>query len=244
MTDTTDKNQAIINPHKANYEDVIAKDVIILCNPFLIPLIREIFPSENIKPKKLEFYSRYDFDSTSYPFSILGPALGAPASVLVLEKAIALGGTNFYILGTCGALKKNVPISSIILPQEAIIDEGTSKHYYPNLTSSFPSQKILNKLEIACQKKSVNYSKGKIWTTDAPYRETQIQVQKYQDQLALGVEMEISALFSVARFRNVDLGAILVVSDELYNYKWNPGYSLLEYKKALRDAFKLIIEAI
>jgi len=38
------------------------------------------------------------------------------------------------------------------------------------------------------------------------------------------VEMELSALLTVARFRGVAAGAILVVSDELASLTWRPGF--------------------
>lgn len=233
----------IIEPFKSDKEKYLCEDIIIICNPYLMRVIKEIDSLKYIPSQSLEFYFRYDVHLDK-SFSIIGPAIGAPASILLLEKAIILGGRRFYVFGTCGALKKIVPIGSIIIPQEAIIDEGTSRNYLPNLTFSFPSQKLLGKIEKYCQSSMIEYSKGKIWTTDAPYQETVSKVKKYQDQLVLAVEMENSALFTVAKYRSVDLASVLVVSDELYDYKWITGYASPIYRETLKKTLGFIVYII
>lgn len=65
---------------------------------------------------------------------------------------------------------------------------------------------------------------GRVWTTDAPYRETLSKVTSYQHQGVLAVEMEMSALMTVAAYRGVKLAGLLVVSDELFNLTWHAGF--------------------
>ncbi len=54
--------------------------------------------------------------------------------------------------------------------------------------------------------------------------------------------MEISALLAVSSFRSVQLAALLVVSDELFELKWNPGFSNTQLKKGSRAAAELLLE--
>jgi purine-nucleoside phosphorylase len=77
----------------------------------------------------------------------------------------------------------------------------------------------------------LNFHSGTVWSTDAIYRETPQQVEYYQRRGAIAVDMEISALFTVAQFRQVDLGAVAVVSDELGSFKWRPGFKMDEFKR-------------
>ena len=60
-------------------------------------------------------------------------------------------------------------------------------------------------------------------------RETREKVERYQKEGVLAVEMEISALFTVAKFRGAELGAMPVVSDELATFKWRPGFKMEEF---------------
>lgn len=78
-----------------------------------------------------------------------------------------------------------------------------------------------------------------IWTTDASFRETEDKVREYSSRGILGVEMEASALMSVAKFRDVDLAVALAVSDELYKEKWNPGFG----SRKLKQTEKLLVKS-
>ena len=63
-------------------------------------------------------------------------------------------------------------------------------------------------------------------------------VEQHTD--ALAVEMEISSLFTVARYRGVDLSALAVVSDELASFKWRPGFKMKEFKRGRQAACEVV----
>ena len=190
------------------------------------------------------FTSRlYLSDRTPAGISLAGPLVGAPYATMVLETLIAWGAHKFIFLGWCGSISDKVKIGDIIVPEAAFIDEGTSGHYKNNDTQlSFPSASIRTKLQNALTQNQANFHNGKIWSTDAIYRETRQKVQYYQRQKAIGVEMEISALFTVAKFRGVEVGAMAVVSDELASFKWRPGFKMDEFKRGRKTACTVIKE--
>jgi len=178
--------------------------------------------------------------STSGP-SLSGPFVGAPYATMVLETLIAWGARKILFLGWCGSISKKVKIGDIIIPSTAIIDEGTSWHYQnENTPLSYPSELMITRLKAELNQNEIHFHSGTVWSTDAIYRETRKQVEYYQSQDAIAVEMEISALFTVARFRKVDLGAMAVVSDELDSFKWRPGFKMDEFKRGRRVACKVI----
>ena len=173
--------------------------------------------------------------------SITGPIVGAPYAVMVLETLIAWGARKIIFIGWCGSISDKIKIGDIIVATSAIIDEGTSGHYTDNETRiSFPSASMLTKLNDALRQNQANFHNGAIWSTDAIYRETCEKVKYFQRQGAIGVEMEISALFTVAKFRGVDLGAMAVVSDELSSFKWRPGFKMDEFKHGRKTACTVI----
>ena len=57
----------------------------------------------------------------------------------------------------------------------------------------------------------------------------------------LGVDMEFSALCTVAAFRGISLGALFVVSDMLWTKNWKPGFGLTEFKKSSRELIDKLI---
>jgi uridine phosphorylase len=183
----------------------------------------------------------YIADPSAGGISIAGPVVGAPYAVMVLETLIAWGAKKIIFLGWCGSISEKVRIGDIIVATSAIIDEGTSGHYKNNETRlSFPSASMLKKIDNALRQNQVNFHNGAIWSTDAIYRETGDKVKYFQRQDAIGVEMEISALFTVAKFRGVDLGAMAVVSDELASFKWRPGFKMAEFKNGRKTACTVI----
>ena len=178
--------------------------------------------------------------STAGP-SLSGPFVGAPYATMVLETLIAWGASKILFVGWCGSLSQKVKIGEIILPSAAIIDEGTSRHYSNADTRlSYPSERMTTRLEAALNQNRIHFHRGTVWSTDAIYRETRKQVEYYQRQDAIAVDMEISALFTVARFRKVDLGALAVVSDELHSFKWRPGFKMDEFKRGREAACRVI----
>ena len=158
-------------------------------------------------------------------FSVTGPFVGAPYAVMLLETLIAWGARKIIFLGWCGAVSEKVKIGDIILPTSAVIDEGTSAHYgQMDSGVSRASSSLVSMIRQVLNKNQIDFHAGTIWTTDAVYRETRQLVERHQQNGILAVEMELSALYSVAQFRGVALAGILVVSDELSSLDWRPGF--------------------
>ena len=147
--------------------------------------------------------------------SLVGPCMGAPVAVMVLEKCIAQGVRNVIFLGFCGSLNPRLRLGDLLVVDSALSEEGTSQHYFPERFPPLAGLRATSALEQALKTERMKYQKGQVWTCDAFYRETRDKVRRYGQQGVLGVEMELSALFTVARYRGINLGALAVVTDEL-----------------------------
>jgi len=90
----------------------------------------------------------------------------------------------------------------------------------------------------------VAFHSGKVWTTDAIYRETEAKVLAYGSQGMLAVEMEMSALFTVARFRGVALAGLLIVSDELFTLTWRHGLRDNRFQHSRQQAVTAALDAL
>jgi uridine phosphorylase len=60
---------------------------------------------------------------------------------------------------------------------------------------------------------SPHVCRGRVWTTDAPYRETAEQLGFWADQGVLAVEMQAASLFAFARARNAQVAIVALVSN-------------------------------
>ena len=180
-------------------------------------------------------------NQTSKPFFIAGPSVGAPMAVLTLEKLIVLGAQRIIIYGWCGSLSNTLRIGDVLLPTWAKSDEGTSTHYpvNPRPESHAPTRQLLTE-GLAAQDLTVH--SGPIWTTDAPYRESVDQVNLLSELGVLGVDMEFAALSAAAAFRKIELTAVMLVSDELWSGKWNPGFRTKGFKKKSREILHFLAD--
>ncbi len=159
--------------------------------------------------------------------------MGAPMAAMLLETLAAWGARRFIFLGWCGALTPSLQSGDILVPSGAIAEEGTTWAYGGDDSRVAAVSPAFQSLLIAhLQQCGIDCREGSIWTTDAVFRETADKVRRYRDEGALAVEMELSALFTVGRLLDIELGAVLVVSDELSTLKWRPGFKSERFQTA------------
>ena len=222
----------IINPGREKGEPELPADGMLLINPAEASAGRNLAKNRNARQHFL-FNSTLAVVPAAPPagsFFIAGPAVGAPMAVLTLEKLIALGARRIVVSGWCGSLNNKLRIGDVLLPTWAISDEGTSAHYPVNQRPE-SNAAIRQLLADGLSAEGVKVHTGPVWTTDAPYRESLSQVARLAGQGVLGVEMEYGALIAAASFRNVELSAVLLISDELWSGKWNPGFRTKAFKR-------------
>jgi len=177
------------------------------------------------------------------PISLVGPIVGAPYAVMLLETLVAWGVRHFFFLGWCGAVSPAVKIGDILLPTAALIDEGTSVHYCDSReapTVSQPTPASVEMIRHMLAPENTRLHAGAVWTTDAIFRETPDKIRRFQAEGALAVDMEMSALFSAAHYRGVEIGGILVVSDELSSLHWVPGFKTEAFASGRSQACEII----
>ena len=168
--------------------------------------------------------------------------IGAPAAVINLEELIAFGVERFVVLGTAGSLQSELRVGEVVLCNSAYADEGTSKHYGRDAELVRPELAWHARLATYLAASGVHCRHGASWTTDAPYRETREKVLAYRSCGALAVEMEMSALFTVANFHQVSLAAVLVISDSLADLTWTPGFFSSSVSAALQQVTRAVLK--
>ncbi len=149
---------------------------------------------------------------------------------------------NFLIVGTGGAIQKDFKIGDVVVCTKAIRDEGTSHHYLKSTKYALPSKVLSNKIEQALQKAKIKFRKGFSWTIDAPYRETVKELVTYRKEGVLTVEMEASALFSIGKYRNVNVAAVFVISDLITEKNWKPAFDSKIVHNTLINIFKTVVK--
>ncbi|MFA5110028.1 MAG: nucleoside phosphorylase [Desulfobaccales bacterium] len=234
--------EAIINPTRETWDTPVTERVIL---SFTLPdykyLCRLVQPAS--PPRYIYNCALREATWEDKPLTLTGPALGAPYAVMLLEKLIALGARMVLALGWCGSLQPGLAIGDLVLPDAAVSTEGTSRHYPLDGEPMAPDPGLCRLLRKGLSAVDATWQAGAVWTTDGFYRETVELVTHYQAQGILGVDMEMAALFTVGRFRQVPVAGLLVVSDELATLRWRPGYRSERFRRARDQAARLVLAA-
>jgi uridine phosphorylase len=156
-----------------------------------------------------------------HPIAVYHPGVGSALAAMFLEEIIEIGCRLFIAVGGAGGLVPELTVGHVVVPTSAIRDEGTSYHYLPASREVDPSAQAVAAIEKVLQATRVAFVTGKVWTTDAPYRETRGKVERRLTEGCLAVDMEAAALFAVARFRGVEFGHILAAADDLSQEQWD-----------------------
>jgi uridine phosphorylase len=151
-------------------------------------------------------------------------AVGAPAAVAMLEELIACGAETMFEVGISGGLQSFLKPGDTVVVTEAVRDEGTSGHYLPPEVRLESSAKLRELLVQQLTTDGIEHKTGPVWTTDGVYRETRGKFLKFSGQGVLAVNMETSALFAVAKYRNVEIASAQVISDVLSTEGWFPAF--------------------
>jgi len=220
-------------------------DVILAFIKTDLDYLMRLFPDQKAQSYDQGFFRFFKF-ALDYPagITLAGPLLGAPQAVMAMEKLIALGGQRFWALGWAGSLHPEIKIGDCIIPTRAVCEEGTSAHYPILQTDPQTDPGLGARLADALHAGRTAYHQGPVWTTDAPYRETPLKIEAYRQQGILAVEMEMSALITLALFRAVQVSGLLVISDELAELKWKPGFHSAALKNGSQLACRSLLKAI
>ena len=180
-----------------------------------------VLPNQNLKTFPVTNAFGRTFDTYRYievdgeKILLVYPTMGAAGAVCDMELLIASGIKSFVAFGTCGRLDKSIAKNTIILPTAAFREEGTSYHYLPDSDEIGIDEAALEIARKIFSENGFTFVEGKIWTTDAVYRETFDKVRIMRERGCIGVDMELSALLALAEYRSVKFTEFLIGEDSV-----------------------------
>jgi uridine phosphorylase len=236
-------SEEIIRPRKRKADPFIGAVAVMVAMEQDLTLIRQMMGVKGKRAASIATSKLYKGKYHSQDVSVVGPVLGAPHGVMILEKLNVLGAEKILFWGWCGSLQQGIQNGDLIIPDRGVSGEGTSKYYPINDEYPRPSSRLMVAFEESLREHSVSFHKGPVWSTDAPYRETGERVLSFQKEGILGVDMELSALLTVGLFRGIEIGALLVVSDELGTLRWKPGFSSAKLKRSRKIGAEVVCAA-
>ena len=178
----------------------------------------------------------YAFAYNGMTLAVMLAGIGATiAGNDVIELNWLTGATKFIMFGSAGSLNREATAGKYVIPTEAYRDEGLSYHYAP--PADYIAIGNANATAALFDELHLPYVKGRVWTTDAFYRETRDQFEKRRSEGCLAVEMELAGVQAVCDFHGFELYDFLVTGDVLDA----PVYENSELSSANHDLDKLLI---
>ena len=137
-----------------------------------------------------------------------------------IEELSANGVDTFIIFGNCGVLDKKIEDCSIIIPNKAFRDEGTSYHYLPASESREMNKEYKNLFKQVLDENGYKYEEGATWTTDGFYRETKEKLEMFKQKGAVCVEMEGASIAAVCEYKKLKYFTFYYAGDNLDAVEW------------------------
>jgi len=150
--------------------------------------------------------------------SVQGTGMGVPSiSIYVNELIQSYDVQKLIRVGSCGALQKDVQVRDVILASTSSTDSQMNRMVFGGI--DFAPTADFNLLKAAYdvgEEKGLNLRVGNVFTSDSFYRDNAKQLF---DQLAeynvLAVEMETTALYTIASKFDRQALSVLTVSDHI-----------------------------
>jgi len=141
--------------------------------------------------------------------------IGGPYAVLIAEQMAVSGARLVLGLTSAGRVSSTMPVPGLVAVTSAIRDEGTSLHYMsPSETVDAPTE-VASLLEKELLKQSLPVKAGRVWSTDAPYRETAEQLARHAKEGVLAVEMQAASLLGFSAARKFPVGVVAHVTNRV-----------------------------
>ncbi len=175
--------------------------------------------------------------------SVQGTGMGVPSiSIYTHELVTVYGVKNLIRVGSCGSIQKEIGIRDIILALTASTDSAINKlrfggrDYAP--TASFG---LLKKVYDAAVEKKIDVKVGSVFTTDLFYHDDPDYWKLWADFGVLAIEMETTALYTLAAHFNAQALSILTVSDNILT---NEQLTPRERERSFSDMIELALSTL
>ncbi|WP_068672784.1 purine-nucleoside phosphorylase [Oceanobacillus sp. Castelsardo] len=150
--------------------------------------------------------------------SVQGTGMGVPSiSIYVNELLQEYDVQKLIRVGTCGALQKDVKVRDVILAQGATTDSQTNRMIFNQIDyAPLADFDLLKAAYDHGVQNGLSLRVGNVFTSDSFYR---VNAQQINELLAsyqvLAVEMETTALYTLAAKYNRKALSVLTVSDHI-----------------------------
>lgn len=148
--------------------------------------------------------------------SVQGTGMGVPSiSIYIHELMAEYGVQNLIRVGTCGAIQKDVKVRDVILAMSSSTNSQMNRLTFGGVdyapTASF--ELLKNAYDVGVEK-GLQLKVGNVFTSDVFYNDN-AELEKWAQYGILAIEMETTALYTLAAKFGRNALSVLTVSDHI-----------------------------
>ena len=203
--------------HIAAKQGEIADIVLLPGDPLRAKYIAETFLEDVVQYNEVRNMFGYTGTYKGKRVSVQGSGMGVPSiSIYANELFNDYGVQKLIRVGTCGAIQKDVKVRDVIIAQTSSTDSAINRVAFGGTIDFAPTADfdLLLKAYNAAKAANLNVRVGNIFTADQFYSDEH-QNEKLAAYGVLAVEMETSALYTLAAKYGRQALTILTVSDHI-----------------------------
>ncbi|OZI10663.1 purine-nucleoside phosphorylase [Bacillaceae bacterium SAS-127] len=202
--------------HIGAKEHEIAETVLLPGDPLRAKYIAETFLDNPICYNEVRNMFGYTGTYKGKKVSVQGTGMGVPSiSIYINELMQSYNVQNLIRVGTCGALQKDVKVRDVILAMSASTDSQMNRFTFNGVDyAPTANWDLLKKAYDAGTEKGLHLKIGNVFTADMFYNDN-AEHQKWADYGMLAIEMETSALYTLAAKFGRKALSVLTVSDHI-----------------------------
>lgn len=196
----------------------IADKILLPGDPLRAKYIAETFLEDVMQYNEVRGMLGFTGTYKGEQISVQGTGMGVPSISIYVNELIQSYGVNKLIrVGTCGAIQKDVNVRDVILAQGSTSDSRINQLVFNGIDyaplADFELLKNAYDVGIA---KGMNIRVGNVFTSDTFYRDNAKEVNELLAKYnVLAVEMETTALYTLAAKYDRQALSVLTVSDHI-----------------------------
>lgn len=196
----------------------IADTILLPGDPLRAKYIAETYLDEVTQYNQVRGMNGYTGNYQGKRISVQGTGMGIPSiSIYVNELIQSYDVKKLIRVGTCGAIQKDIQVRDIILAQGSTTDSQMNRMVFSGIDyAPLADFNLLKTAYDIASEKNNNIQVGNVFTSDTFYRDNAQEVNellaKYK---VLAIEMETTALYTLAAKFNRQALSILTVSDHV-----------------------------
>lgn len=227
--------------HIAAKQGEIAETVLLPGDPLRAKYIAETFLENAVCYNEVRNMFGFTGEYKGKRISVQGTGMGVPSiSIYINELMQSYNAQNLIRVGTCGAIQKDVKVRDVILAMTASTDSQMNRLLFNGIdyapTASFD---LLKNAYDGAVEKGLHVKVGNVFTADMFYNDN-AEHEKWAQYGVLALEMETSALYTLAAKFGRKALSVLTVSDHILTGEVT---SAEERQTTFNDMIEVALEA-